>query len=130
MYSSHHGVLIGPEGDIYKCISLVGRPEFKVGSVFLDGYYTEEYKEQMNSYKRLVECFEENCAYTPVCAGGCAYESIVRTGRYDLRFCTKKNLEAYHYKKYLIKYEDQLVKSRNESVDSRGFKVYDFHSDI
>jgi uncharacterized protein len=111
MFLSHHGVIIGPRGNIYKCISLVGRETFRVGTVFDgDGEYTAEYARQMDGTKKVTECWDENCPYIPVCAGGCAYESIVRTGRYDLRFCTKENLDAFHYKRYLLKHEDQLVK--------------------
>ena len=108
MFSSHHGVIIGPEGNIYKCISLVGRPEFSVGTVFDDAYNTEEYERQMDTTKRLSQCYEEACPYIPVCAGGCAYESVVRTGRYDLRYCTRPQLEAFHYKRYLLRYQKQL----------------------
>jgi uncharacterized protein len=109
MFSSHHGVIIGPEGNIYKCISLVGRDEFKVGTVFDDAYDEEEYRAQMNVTKRVEECYEERCPYIPVCAGGCAYESIVRTGTYGVRFCTKSYLEAYHYKRYLLRHQGKLV---------------------
>jgi len=44
-----------------------------------------------------------------VCAAGCAYEALVRTGRYDLRHCTKDNLAKFHYIRYLIKHEPALV---------------------
>jgi uncharacterized protein len=109
MFSSHHGVIIGPDGSIYKCISLVGRDEFKVGSVFDDDYDREEYRAQMNGTKRIEQCIEENCPYIPVCAGGCAYEAIVRTGTYKVRFCTKEYLDAYHYKRYLFRHERHLT---------------------
>ncbi len=108
MFSSHHGVIIGPEGNIYKCISLVGRPEFKVGTVFDEEYDVEEYGRQMDTTKRISQCYEEACPYIPVCAGGCAYESVVRTGRYDLRYCTRPMLEAFYYKRYLLRYQKQL----------------------
>jgi radical SAM protein with 4Fe4S-binding SPASM domain len=108
MFSSHHGVIIGPEGNIYKCISLVGRPEFKVGTVFAEEYDAQEYGKQMDISKRISQCYEETCPYIPVCAGGCAYESVVRTGRYDLRYCTRQKLEAFYYKRYLLRYQKQL----------------------
>ena len=110
MMSSHHGVIFGPDGDIFKCISLVGRSEFRVGSVLSDAYYDhDEYAKQMNTMKRLDECFAEQCPYVPVCAGGCGYESIVRTGRYDLRFCTKPSLRAYHFQRQLMRHEKALT---------------------
>jgi uncharacterized protein len=107
MWVSDQGVIIGPRGNIYKCISLVGREQFRVGTVF-DEDYSDEYGRQMDGTKRVAECWAENCPYIPVCAGGCAYESIVRTGRYDERFCTKEYLDEFHYKRYLLRYEDKL----------------------
>jgi uncharacterized protein len=109
MFTSDHGVIIGPDGDIYKCISLVGRHEFRVGSVFEEEYDLEEYRRQMDCGKRLDECFRESCAYMPVCAGGCAYESIVRTGLYLRRHCTKTFLARFYYLNYLLKHEKRLV---------------------
>jgi|GEM_PF-4381936 len=108
MMSSDHGVIIGSDGQIYKCISLVGRDEFAVGSVFDDEYDRVEYDKQMDTHKRLDECFEERCAYVPVCAGGCAYESVVRTGHYAKRFCTKPFLTEHHYLRYLMRYREKL----------------------
>ncbi|MBV8370841.1 MAG: radical SAM protein [Candidatus Eremiobacteraeota bacterium] len=110
MMSSHHGVAIGPDGSIVKCISLVGRSEFAVGNVLDTAQYdSESYASQMNVLKRLDECFEERCPYVPVCAGGCTYESVVRTGRYDLRFCTKPNLRLFHFQRQLMRHEKELV---------------------
>jgi uncharacterized protein len=108
MFSSDHGVLIGPEGEIYKCISMVGRKEYAVGSVFADDYDRPAYERQMDTAKRLSDCYAERCAYIPVCGGGCAYESAVRTGRYDLRFCTKQYLAEFHYKRHLVRHRSHL----------------------
>ena len=108
MFSSQHGVIVGPDGSIYKCISLVGRKDLRVATVFDDDLVGDEHERQMDTTKRTSECWEEGCPYIPVCAGGCAYESIVRTGRYDTRFCTKPYLEAWHYKKYLLRYQKRL----------------------
>ncbi|ONI81294.1 hypothetical protein ALI144C_22500 [Actinosynnema sp. ALI-1.44] len=108
MFSSEHGVLIGPEGEIYKCISFVGRKDYAVGTVFEEEYDTAAYDEQMNAAKRLTDCYEEECAYIPVCAGGCAYESAVRTGRHDLRFCTKQYLAEFHFKRHLVRFRTEL----------------------
>src|SRR5262249_523965 len=103
MFSSHHGILVGPSGNIYKCISLVGRPEYRVGTIWDDDYETAEYEKQMNVVKKTEECIREKCAYIPVCGGGCSYESITRTGRYDERFCTKDYLADLHFKRNLLK---------------------------
>jgi uncharacterized protein len=120
MFSSHHGVLVGPSGNIYKCISLVGRPEYKVGTIWDDDYDVGEYGSQMNVSKRLDECIRERCAYIPVCGGGCSYEAITRTGSYAERFCTKDYLADYHFKRNLVKHESALVRLGAKSVRADG----------
>ena len=108
MLSSDHGVIIGSDGVIYKCVSAVGRPEMAVGTVF-DGYDRVAYDDQMNVHARLDDCFDESCSYVPVCAGGCAYESMARGGSYKERFCTLPYLTEYHYLDYLVKHNDRLA---------------------
>jgi len=45
-----------------------------------------------------------------VCAGGCAYESAIRTGRHDVRFCTKQYLAEFHYKRNLVRHRHEHEK--------------------
>lgn len=97
MFTSEHGVIIGPDGSIYKCISLVGRTEFAVGNVLNDDYAGLEYARQMSVDDKLAPCLAERCKFLPVCAGGCAYESAVRTGEVMKRFCAYDYLERHHY---------------------------------
>lgn len=108
MFTSHHGVIFGPDGSIYKCVSLVGRPKFRVGSVLDSEYESTEYERQMDVETRLVQCYQERCPLIPICAAGCAYESIVRTGRYDVRFCTRERLMAFHRNRYLLNHQKDL----------------------
>jgi uncharacterized protein len=110
MFSSHHGVLVGPSGNIYKCISLVGRPEYRVGTIWDDAYDELEYASQMNVVKRMDECIDEKCPYMPVCAGGCSYESITRRASYLGRFCKKDYLAEFHFKRNLAKHDAALRK--------------------
>lgn len=109
MFTSEHGIIIDPDGSIYKCVSLVGRKEFRVGSVFQPDYDQPEYSRQMDVTGQLGQCFGENCPYIPVCAGGCAYESIVRTGDYRQMFCARERLSRFHYLWHLMRNEDQLL---------------------
>jgi uncharacterized protein len=109
MFTSEHGIIIDADGSIYKCVSLVGRKEFRVGSALRQDYDQPEYGRQMDATGLLEQCFEENCHYIPVCAGGCAYESIVRTGDYRQRFCAREYLSRFHYLQHLMRDEDQLL---------------------
>lgn len=117
MFTSEHGVIIGSDGSLYKCISMVGRPEVAVGTVFRE-QYDPAYERQMNATKRISECVEERCSYLPVCAGGCAYESVVRTGSYEPRYCTKDALAEFHFKKHLVRHEKALVRRGMRPLDA------------
>lgn len=72
-----NAVVIGPEGELYKCWNDVGDPERVYG--YLDGRITNE----KLLYQYLIgadhlnnkECSE--CKFMPVCSGGCPYERIV-----------------------------------------------------
>jgi uncharacterized protein len=125
MLTSEHGVLIGPDGQIYKCISLIGRPDMAVGSVHEDDYDRDAYEAQMDVRKRTEDCVRERCSYLPVCAGGCAYESVVRTGRQGLRFCTKGSLAEYHFKRHLVRHRAALTR-----LGMRPLRADDFPVDL
>ncbi|GIF94146.1 radical SAM/SPASM domain-containing protein [Catellatospora chokoriensis] len=109
MYTSQWGVIIGPDGGISKCISLVGRPEHEVGNVLAGDWDTDRYDAAMNVRKKVTDCVSEKCAYLPVCAGGCSYESAVRGMSTATRFCTKPALERYHFGRQLLRHEARLT---------------------
>ena len=82
-------------GDIYKCVTLVGHEQFKVGEVsqgidmgfkrpaapyFLDHWQSEE------------KCRE--CPYLPMCFGGCRYMAYQRDGDMARVDCKKDFLDA------------------------------------
>jgi uncharacterized protein len=108
MLTSNHGVIIGPDGAIYKCISLVGRTEAAVGSVFDDDYDREAFDRQMDVREKTRECFDDKCPYVPVCMGGCGYEATARGGQAHDRYCTYDNLKEYHFNLKLIRHAPAL----------------------
>lgn len=110
MLTSHHGVIIGPDGAIYKCISLVGRSQAAVGSIFEDGYAAEPYGKQMDVRRKTEACFAEACPFVPVCMGGCGYEAAIRGGEVHDRFCTYPNMKRYHFQQTLLRHEAALRK--------------------
>lgn len=72
-----NAVVIGPEGELYKCWNDVGNSDRIYG--YLDGRITNEnilyeyltYADQFNDK----ECLE--CRFLPACSGGCPYERII-----------------------------------------------------
>jgi uncharacterized protein len=109
MYTSQWGVIVGPDGGISKCISMVGRSDHEVGNVLDGDWEPVPYDAAMDVRKKTSDCVAEQCSYLPVCAGGCAYEVAVRGGQIGDRFCTKPNLARYHYLRQLLRHQDRLA---------------------
>ena len=77
--------VIDPLGDVYKCISQVGRPEYSIGNVqtgFDDCSHT-----RYNPFENAV-C--SNCRYFPICKGGCLLNNKGQTRECNVwRFITE-----------------------------------------
>ena len=94
MFTAQHQVAIGQSGDLYKCVSSVGIPEFIVGSVF-DEEYGPRYSSCMAARYVALSCLDStDCPYVPICAGGCQYEAFVTQGRYGKKLCRRQFHEA------------------------------------
>jgi uncharacterized protein len=68
--------VIGPEGELYKCWSDVGKPEFIVGNI-MNNYVNSEL---LTKYLKSVDPFESsicrNCFFFFVCGGGCPNQRL------------------------------------------------------
>lgn len=85
MTSIGDAFVVGPEGELYKCMEVVGRKQFSVGSIF-DRLVTERQLAYENiSY--IEPCLEEKCTLLPICAGGCRAEAFGKLGNIDIRHC-------------------------------------------
>jgi len=71
------GVTIGPEGDLYKCNSLVGHKEFSIGSVAV-GDYNDKARAFLGA--DAWKLCPEDCPYVPMCQGGCRFLSYLENG--------------------------------------------------
>jgi uncharacterized protein len=82
--------LVNYNGDIYKCPSLVGREEFKVGDLITGIKYKTQ--PQGKDCWKNEECL--NCVYLPLCFGGCRHMKLVRDGNMEGVDCKKPYLDA------------------------------------
>ncbi len=82
--------LVNYDGSIYKCPSLVGREEFKVGDLRTG----IKYKMQPHGKDcwKNEECL--SCVYLPLCFGGCRHMKLVRDGNMEGVDCKKPYLDA------------------------------------
>lgn len=78
------------DGGIYKCPALLGRKGFQIGSLRsgITGYASSH---KLGLWKNE-ECLD--CAYLPLCFGGCRYMKLISAGNMDSVDCRKPYLDA------------------------------------
>jgi uncharacterized protein len=82
--------VVNYDGAIYKCPALIGREEFAVGDLVSGiGDYRESHN--LDLWKNE-ECLD--CAYLPICYGGCRFLKLLRDGVIDGVDCRKAYLDA------------------------------------
>ena len=96
--------IIDPDGLVYKCPAVAGRPEVAVGTVRDDSLKGAPLLE----LRPWEQCGD--CAYLPVCVGGCLGGQYLKTGRRDQVNCKKEWFEASFReavpRRYLAELED------------------------
>jgi uncharacterized protein len=82
--------VVNYNGVIYKCPAFMGKEGFAVGDLQTGVTdYSETYK--LNIWKNQ-ECAE--CAYLPLCFGGCRYVTYLKDGNIETPDCQKSYLDA------------------------------------
>jgi|GEM_PF-564940 len=84
-YHKETDLVIAPNGDLYNCISGVGRKEFRISSYseFLNSTtnFLKFYSQFMENDHTDDECM--NCLYLPICNGGCRFNAYVLKTKKD-----------------------------------------------
>ena len=83
--------IIDPDGLVYRCPAVAGRPEVAVGTVTNDALRGAPLLE-LKPWEQHEPC--HTCAYLPVCMGGCIGGQYLKTGRRDQVVCKKEWFEA------------------------------------
>jgi len=93
-----NALVISSNGDIFKCLSGVGRDEFIEGRVDSERYDLPNYL-----YPELYEqCLDKGCPYLPLCHTGCRFESYLKNGEMKQIDCNKEVLDSVNEE--LLKY--------------------------
>jgi uncharacterized protein len=82
--------VVNYDGAIYKCPAFIGKEAYKVGDIkagLMD--YASVYKLGIWKNDGCVEC-----AYLPICFGGCRYMSFVRDGNINTLDCQKAYIDT------------------------------------
>ena len=88
-----HSYTIGPDGDLYACPGFTGDRKMAVGHI--DGRVDPQRSGASRRFAQLAawkEC--RDCAFIPVCAGGCTVASHAELGDMNAPNCHKKSFEA------------------------------------
>lgn len=85
-----NNLVVGYDGTIFKCPALMGWPEFAVGTL-ADGVIDYRESHNLDIWKND-ECLE--CAYLPLCFGGCRFFRKLKTGAIDGVDCRRAMLDA------------------------------------
>jgi uncharacterized protein len=94
--------VIDPGGLVYKCPAVAGRPEVAVGSVTSDTLRGAPLLE----LRPWEQCGD--CAYMPVCVGGCLGAQYLKTHRLDEVNCKKEWFEARFSESVPRRYLEEL----------------------
>lgn len=82
-------LILSSNGDIYKCLSMVGRDEMKMGNIFRTSIQIEDY-----FFTELYDiCFEESCPWIPICHTGCRFDALLDNSNIVSLSCKRSVLE-------------------------------------
>jgi uncharacterized protein len=106
---------IDPDGGVFKCPAVAGRPEMAVGHVQVDD--TDKPAPLL-----LARPWEQcgDCAFMPVCMGGCLGSKYLSTGRMDEVDCHKLEFEAIFRDTITARYRTELGGRQWETVGANG----------
>jgi uncharacterized protein len=87
---SFDSYVVNHDGGLYKCPTFIGMKEFEAGN--LEHGITDYSLSYKTGIWKNEECM--NCAYLPLCFGGCRYVKFVNDGKIDSPHCQRKYFDA------------------------------------
>lgn len=90
MVELKNDIVIYFDGTIYKCPGFIGKKDLEIGNIWT-GIKDYSKSHRLEFWKKQ-ECFD--CAYLPLCFGGCRYIKLLRDGKIDDIDCRKPYLDA------------------------------------
>lgn len=83
MAKRNNSIIISPDNNIYKCLSLVGTEVGKIDDFKMEVDNKKNYL-NTNLYE---ECFNRECEFIPMCHTGCRFKSFINDNRLDTKNC-------------------------------------------
>lgn len=115
--ASHY--VFDTNGDIYKCIGLIGIREYVIGNIkegLSNNFVKKLAMELSNEVWQNNECL--NCEYLPLCLGGCRYLCYLTKNNITERYCHKELIEKCELE--LIKYFYLKNRKTNDEFYEKG----------
>jgi uncharacterized protein len=103
-FFNNYSYIIDPYGDIYKCVSLVGKKEHKAAYIDEGGRIAGQTYEMIEFMSRNPARIEKcrDCPYLPTCSGGCAFKAYSGNESFQSGDCSlHKSLEERKILAYL-----------------------------
>ena len=95
MFFSENSFAISPNGDLFKCLDMVGFKDLSVGNVDFPLYYKSNYYDMVKA-KKIDSCIQTDCPYIPICGSGCVIEPWLKYNDYNKVVCRRSMLEKIH----------------------------------
>ena len=88
-----HAYTIGPDGSLYACPGFTGDLGLSTGHI---DDRADTFRDQMRDKFDRLDPWKEcgDCAFIPVCAGGCLVASHTQLGDMNLPTCHKRSFES------------------------------------
>lgn len=97
-----NSMIISSNMQIYKCLSMVGRKDYSIGTISSNRFIDKSYL-----FPALYEkCFAKKCPIIPICNSGCRFDAFLLNNniqsidcKYDRIYHTNKKIFTYLYEK-------------------------------
>lgn len=115
MVDVENSFVVHYDGSLYKCVALVGHPEYICGNVWAG---MKDYRRQyhLDHWRNNDEC--RDCVYLPLCFGGCRYMALQREGCMDGVDCQKDYFAAIL--ENLVRQDIIMSRSGSEIISNYG----------
>jgi uncharacterized protein len=89
----NHAHTIGPDGALYACPGFTGEPKLAIGNISArQESWQATAQEKFDALAAWKQCGD--CAYIPVCAGGCSVASHTELGDMNVPACHKSSFDS------------------------------------
>lgn len=100
---SKHSFVLNADGNIYSCMSLIGREMYSLGGI--DSFSDTTSFNRAFDVESYRHCIERHCEFLPYCHTGCIFSGLVENGSISNHACyydSYKKINAF-----LLKWEFQ-----------------------